>query len=228
MIYEKGQSSEYEVGVEQTIAFPYTLRGIPVNSGGNYTDADGQQWVCDTIQVNADGTGKLVQRCVEIVLDNASHVYNFLMEHAGFRKANILPENMDKRIGFCSAYPIALTNADTTPNSVWIGQSNTSIYFINSSYYNETLEDKGLSNFNVYLAENPVKIVTYVTTPTEIDLTEVEVQAFLALHTNKPYTTIFNTENGDMTVEYVADTKLYIDNKFEELQNAILSTVGNV
>ena len=39
---------------------------------------------------------------------------------------------------------------------------------------------------------------------------------------------IFNTENGDMTVEYVADTKLYIDNKFTELQNAILSTGGNV
>jgi len=47
---------------EQSLTFPYTLRGIPVSSGGNYTDESGQQWVCDTLEVNADGTGKLVQR----------------------------------------------------------------------------------------------------------------------------------------------------------------------
>ena len=32
-----------------TIATPNGLPGIPVDSGGNYTDANGQQWICDEI-----------------------------------------------------------------------------------------------------------------------------------------------------------------------------------
>lgn len=220
--------SEPIIGDLQAITFPYTLRGIPAESGGNYTDENGQQWVCDTIQVNADGTGKLVQRCVEIVLDKVRGFYNFNVERAGFYQNNILPEDMEKRIGFCNACSISLSSIDAESNLIWIGENNKTIYLINSSYYDETLEDKGVANINAYLAENPLKIVTYVTTPTETELTKAEVQAFLALHTNKPYTTIFNTENSDMTVEYIADTKLYIDNKFTELQNAILSTGSDI
>ena len=35
------------------------LCGIPVDSDGNYTDNNGQQWVCDELIYNADGTGKI-------------------------------------------------------------------------------------------------------------------------------------------------------------------------
>ena len=213
----------------QTITFPYTLRGIPVNSGGNYTDADGQQWVCDTVEVNADGTGKLTQRCVEITIDDTDDIYKYGSDtlQRGYYVVGKLSERMYLHNGFSNIFAVA-NSEKYNNNSLWVGYNNTIIYIIRSDFYDETLDDRGITNFKAYLAENPLKIVTYVTTPTETDLTEVEVQAFLALHTNKPYTTIFNTENGDMTVEYVADTKLYIDNKFEELQNAILSTGGNV
>lgn len=37
----------------QTLSFSGVLPGIPVDSGGNYTDSDGRQWVCDTIDVIA-------------------------------------------------------------------------------------------------------------------------------------------------------------------------------
>lgn len=205
----------------QTITFPYTLHGIPVDSGGNYTDADGQQWVCDTVEVNADGTGKLIQRCVEITVDDSFTIYP---TNNGFY-VNVLPVASFFREGLCNNYIVGNFNE---PNNIILGNNNKLIYFSRNDYFDETLEDKGLANFKAAVAEHPVKIVTYVKTPTETDLTEAEVQAFLALHTNKPYTTIFNDQNGDMTVEYVADTKLYIDNKFTELQNAILSTGGNV
>lgn len=213
----------------QTITFPYTLHGIPVDSGGNYTDADGQQWVCDTVEVNADGTGKLVQRCVEITIDDTDDIYKYGSDtlQRGYYVTDKLSERMHLRNGFSNIFAVA-NSEKYNNNSLWIGYNNTIIYIIRSDFYDETLDDRGITNFKAYLAENPLKIVIYVTTPTETELTEAEVQAFLALHTNKPYTTIFNDQNGDMTVEYVADTKLYIDNKFEELQNAILSTGGNV
>lgn len=37
----------------KTLTLTGDLPGIPVDSGGNYTDSDGQQWVCDTIDVVA-------------------------------------------------------------------------------------------------------------------------------------------------------------------------------
>lgn len=208
----------------QSVTFPYTLRGIPVSSGGNYTDADGQQWICDTIEVNADGSGKLVQRCVEIVLTDSATIFIY---NTGFGFIDEIPDSTILRFGFCNM-GIVETVFSYTLDCVWLGQKNKYVYIPNSSFYDDELEDKGLANFKAFLAENPLKIVTYVDTPTEIEVTTEEIQAFLALHTNKPYTTIFNNQNGDMTIEYVADTKLYIDNKFAELQNAILSTGGNV
>ena len=235
-VYLVGQeSSDFVLGTEQSVTFPYTLRGIPVSSGGNYTDADGQQWICDTIEVNADGTGKLIQRCVEVVATNENPVsiYNYTLSQTGitgrgFSILNILPEAMSMRTGFCNRGKVEI-NFIYTLDCLWLGGFNTTrAYIPNSSFYDDELEDKGLANFKAFLAENPLKIVTYVNTPTEIELTTEEIQAFQALHTNKPYTTIFNNAQTEQTIEYVADTKLYIDNKFAELQNTILSTGGNV
>ena len=68
-------------------------------------------------------------------------------------------------------------------------------------------------------------------TPIETPLAE-ELPVYKTLQTYKPTTIITNDENAYMKVDYVADTKNYIDNKidnkFSELQNAILSTGGNV
>ena len=55
-------------------------------------------------------------------------------------------------------------------------------------------------------------------TPIEHTLSAEEIAYYKALHTNYPNTTIFNTDGTNMDVSYVADTKLYIDNKFAELQ----------
>ena len=42
-----------------TLQTPGGLPGIPVSSGGNYTDSDGQQWVCDEIDL---ARGVYIQR----------------------------------------------------------------------------------------------------------------------------------------------------------------------
>ena len=54
-------ATQYEPYKGATIAIPIFggLPGIPVASGGNYTDANGQQWVCDEIDL---GRGVYVQR----------------------------------------------------------------------------------------------------------------------------------------------------------------------
>lgn len=53
-------------GSTATITSALPLCGIPVDSGGNYTDSNGQQWVCDTLVYNADETGKIVKHTGKI------------------------------------------------------------------------------------------------------------------------------------------------------------------
>ena len=64
-------------GIEGTTAVIDTgtgLAGIPVASGGNYTDASGQRWICDSIEKYADGTGKAITRIGSIESYNGESI----------------------------------------------------------------------------------------------------------------------------------------------------------
>lgn len=76
----------------------------------------------------------------------------------------------------------------------------------------------------------PYKEPQTLTVPTPNGLASGEVLEVTDhnLHTYKPNTTITNDCDVDMKVVYSADTKAYIDNKFTELQNAILASGANV
>jgi hypothetical protein len=65
------------------------------------------------------------------------------------------------------------------------------------------------------IASKPIEVIAVLQTPTETPLTETELNAYRHLYTNKGNTTILS--EADMEVSYVADTKLYIDNKIAEL-----------
>lgn len=55
-----------------TLPTPNGLPGIPVTSGGNYTDQNGQQWVCDEVDLER---GVKVQRVNRLKLDALSWRY---------------------------------------------------------------------------------------------------------------------------------------------------------
>jgi hypothetical protein len=76
-----------------------------------------------------------------------------------------------------------------------------------------------LVEWRAWLSNNPLTIVYALATPIETPLSETEIAAYKALHTNKPNTIILNDSGAWQSVKYVADTKLYIDNKFAELAN---------
>ncbi|MCI5752109.1 MAG: hypothetical protein MR038_06470 [Oscillospiraceae bacterium] len=59
-------SDDCEIKTSSIAADALPLCGIPVDSGGNYTDSTGQQWICDTLVYNADGTGKIIKRTAKI------------------------------------------------------------------------------------------------------------------------------------------------------------------
>ena len=60
-IEEGTVATEYEPYKESSITLsqPITVHGIPVSSGGNYTDKNGQAWLCDEFD---EENGKIIQR----------------------------------------------------------------------------------------------------------------------------------------------------------------------
>ena len=61
-VEEASEATSYEPYYEpqsMSVTTPNGLPGIPVSSGGNYTDENGQQWVCDEVDL---GRGVYVQR----------------------------------------------------------------------------------------------------------------------------------------------------------------------
>ena len=62
MIVDENQTEDYEpyhTPQTLTLSAPNGLPGIPVASGGNYTDENGRQWICDEVDL---GRGVYVQR----------------------------------------------------------------------------------------------------------------------------------------------------------------------
>lgn len=154
------------------------LRGVPVASGGNYTDVDGQQWACDVLDL---GARKVLRRTAGIKFDEndawAPYINGGNAAEIGFYvQTQILPETMWRRRGWCNQFPV--TGAAGGTKTVWIGANNARLYFIGASYDSEQ-DDKGLADWLSHLAENPIEVVTYLTTETEEDLlpggTEISV-----------------------------------------------------
>lgn len=63
---------------------------------------------------------------------------------------------------------------------------------------------------------------------TFVPLTDPEQSALEALTTYFPTTIIANDADCEIEIEYVADTKTYIDNKFAELQTALANTQAQI
>ena len=93
-------------------------------------------------------------------------------------------------------------------------------------------EYSDIAEWKTHLSEHPITWVVKTETETFVPLTESEQAALNALHTNYPTTVLFNDQECEMSLKYVADTKNYIDHKIQEsIQKSIagnlLSTNSN-
>jgi hypothetical protein len=91
-----------------------------------------------------------------------------------------------------------------------------------------TADFDNATDLNAYLTQqrtngNPLTWYYELAQPIETPLTAEELASYAALHSNKPNTTVFNDGGAGLKLAYNADTKLYIDNKINELATAILN-----
>ena len=85
-------------------------------------------------------------------------------------------------------------------------------------------EYSDIAEWKTHLSEHPITWVVKTETETFVPLTGPEQSALEALTTYFPTTIIVNDADCEMEIEYVADTKTYIGNKFAELQTALANT----
>ena len=217
MVVKKGETNlDYEpprAPQSLTLATPNGLPGVPVSKDGNYTDADGQQWVCDEIDLER---GKYVQRVKEVnpadyddwILDDSTEPIRF--------KVNRIPDTINERKRF-----EVLSNRFVFNSENKVGVS---FAYADEIYFYLPSTVTTVEQAKQWFVDNPTTLMYMLGTPIEINLTPEEIAAYKALRTYGPTTVITNDAGAGMEVTYVADTKAYIDKKFKELNQAIVNT----
>lgn len=199
---EGNTATEFEEFTKQTLTIPYTLPGIPVSSGGNYTDSNDQQWIADEIVYDySNHTYKYVQNCFGTTITDFS-VAKVTAPVNGFTEGylNCGVVTKPKSFALCDSFVYA-----NSGDKVRFAMANATIYF--------TLEGElTAEEWRTKMTELSPTILVPRLEPIAHELTAEEVQAFKALHTNYSHTTFLNDSKAHMTVKYAADTKTYTDN----------------
>ena len=212
-----------------SIYTPNGLPGIPVTSGGNYTDANGQQWICDEIDF---ANGFYIKRLFRYTVTGDENMTNYeSADITGYGNIRIeinylsLPspkENSEKTAGICSHFVYRVKNQ--IASSFWANK-NTGLNTCQFRFVESLTRFPTVNDFVSYAkAQNingtPIVIIYELGEPEKIPLSEEELAAYAALHTYRGNTTVSNDAGAYMDLEYVMDAKKYIDSK---ISSAILA-----
>ena len=206
---------QMEVGNTATEYEPYK----EIQSAQQTCELSGIGDVKDELIVRADGTGQLVQKIKSYDCSQISRN---------------LQQSPNKEYYYLPAIDKITTNASRVLSTHFTSKTFDkkwgNVFKVNGNFYfGEKEAPDNISDKNAmkqWLIGNKVKILFQLEEPIVTELSSEEVQKILALHTNKPNTTIWNDQDAEMQVTYVADTKSYIDKKFKELSDAIVASAS--
>lgn len=187
-----------------TIPTENGLAGIKVSNNGNYTDQNGQQWICDEIVKYADGSGKHIQRIgnLKLTSNNATRVFSNHISGNGIAFDNLLDSAYSGAVGI-SDYD-TLTNSFANQGFL-LGSSDSANKTI---YWCGIVDRLGLTTvegFKTWLGDRVIKIYYILATPIETPLTAEELAEIEKLHTFYPITNISNDFDCGMSVTYVGE-----------------------
>lgn len=203
------------------LSTPNGLPGIPVTSGGNYTDQNGQQWVCDEVDLER---GVKVQRITTIVFSDNNNFalrstanstkHRFSIVTDGLKKADLT--TADSR-AFCSA--LALGSKDSTwsiPNTFTIGPDGSGA---NVQLYVRFENINSLDELQQYLQRTPMSLTAILVTPIETPLTPAEIAAYKALTAYGPDTVVQAGDGARVRLDYQRDVNIAI----KRIEDAVAS-----
>ena len=212
-----------------TLPTPNGLPGIPVTSGGNYTDQNGQQWVCDEIDLER---GVKVQRIASFVINaknaNGISVTNMYTKVTVATSARLAtPQKTSKgmrleKCVFCEVLPWKKDVWARAVNSINFVEDNSVDFAVENAYLGlseASTDDERKTALVKYFTNKPCRVVYRIATPIETPLTPAEIAAYKALTTYAPDTVVQATDGAGVKLEYQRDVNIVIKN----LEDAIAS-----
>lgn len=184
-----------------TLPTPNGLPGIPVTSGGNYTDPQGQQWVCDEVDLKR---GVKVQRVNAVDLSTCKITGNTTLGVTK-RLSILLPiRGRDyKTEALCNKLPFIVSFDKDTPH-FYVDKTNVQIFI--------PLDAK--------TPEEGEYILFYaLATPIETPLTPDEIAAYKALTAYGPDTVVQASDGAGVKLVYQRDVNIAI----KRIEDAIAS-----
>lgn len=194
---------------EQTITVPTPggLRGIPVATGGNYTDSNGQQWICDEVNL---GRGVYLQRCFEAkVTPEMFRNISSYGDKGYHRVAFTLPRKgvQDGALSQCSHFRTSVAWEGSNDHSYVAGD----VGYIFSNRWT-TKEEVAAWLDSQSAAGAPVTFVYALETPIETDIADEVLDAYSDyIQAYSDNTVVTNDSGAHMALEYIMDAKKYID-----------------
>lgn len=209
-------------GSSMSISTPNGLLGVPVPANGNYTDASGQQWVCDEIDFRR---GVYIQNVLHRVLTGNESWQSY--QHATFHNTYRARINDMRSIAgtadvrtvnmICSHFPYGGYVSEDKVTGIGISEAN----YIYLRFDSESDTVSSIDDLKAFLTEQyangaPVYFLVQRNTPIETPLTNDELKAYRTLLSHSPETNIFADAAVDMEVSYSVNLKSYIDKKITE------------
>lgn len=202
----------YKTPQTLTLQTPNGLPGIPVSSGGNYTDADGQQWVCDEIDL---ARGKYVQRVKKEYLNGIPNFVETPDYPGRFWWMNNLNNSFKRGNNVAiSSFAKWYTWANHGNKGDVFTISNKTLYYTPKDTM--TSEEINAVFREMTASDNPPYVLGQLETPIETDLSQEEIAAYKALHTNYPTTVVTTDADPAPGIElgYVADVKNHLEQNY--------------
>lgn len=173
---------------------PNGLPGIPVDSDGNYTDADGQQWVCDEVDFKR---GVYVQRVKEI----SDISWRLHKGYAADGSELFTATNITNGLQIASELNSAYCSKLIRDNRV-LNQNISGFYQSYGSVFARIKEVGDLDAFEELMLG--AVILYQLATPVETPIPPEEIAAYAALRTYSPTTVVSNDAGAWMNVGYKA------------------------
>jgi hypothetical protein len=186
------------------IPTPNGLPGIPVSSGGNYTDEKGQQWVADEIDL---ARGERVKWIGEYELTGKENVADFGLRPRVRVVSITIPDayidagnHGDLKAVMSNKYKqVKFNELANNINLIARGQPRNICISIPTDI---GIEDFKTDLSNQYASGHPVKVFYKLDTPIRTPLPPETIAAYKALRPYSPTTTVINDAGAGMSVGY--------------------------
>lgn len=210
-----------------TLPTPTGLPGIPVTSGGNYTDQNGQQWICDEVDLER---GVKVQRVKVLDLldsngfDN-NGTWHIATNQLGAGTSYTPLEWFTPAIKcLCNTFPVQMSKYQTGTDanlSIYYSQTG-DVITLKSALFNPKGQRATVDEAKAWFTAHPTYLYVPIE-PIETPLTPDEIAAYKALTAYGPDTVVQAGDGAGVKLVYQRDVNIAI----KKLEDAVASMTAN-